>query len=331
LIPIALLIACGPGDRQGGPGNATTDASGNFSLVVTPAATTTYRASYRGALSPQVTVTVNPPKALTLTATPAEIVFGQTSTLAGNLSQGGAALTATVVNLLQQPAGTPAFTPFGTATTAGAGNWSSVVTPQSNTTYQANSAGVAAPPTAAVNVHQRVTLKASRRLKTGTFKGSIAPAHPGRDVVIQLKKGTSFVTFAKAKTTATSTFSVKKALKPCGKFQFRAVTAADADHLDGTSLIALVEKHRVSMTVKVKGRKATITGKVAPAHRSGTVLIKEIKGKRAVKLGKAKLTKKSTFKLVLKLKKGKHTLRGDMGSDRCHFGGTSRLRKVTAR
>jgi predicted GH43/DUF377 family glycosyl hydrolase len=312
-------------------GNATTDAGGNFSLVVNPATTTVYRASYSGSLSPQVTVTVNPPKLLTLTATPAEVIFGQTSTLGGNLSQGGAPLAATAVDLLQQPAGATAFTSFGSATSDAAGNWSSVVTPQSNTTYEANSAGIATPPTASVSVHQKVTLKATRRLKTGTFKGSIAPAHPGRDVVIQLKKGTSFVTFAKAKTTATSSFSVKKALKPCGKFQFRAVTAADADHLDGTSLVALVEKHRVSMRVKVKGRKATITGKVSPAHRSGTVLIKEIRGKRAVKLGKAKITKKSTFKLVLKLKKGKHTLRADVASDKCHFGGTSALRKVTAK
>jgi hypothetical protein len=312
-------------------GNATTDSAGNFSLVVNPATTTVYRASYLGSLSPQVTVTVNPPKVLTLAAAPTEVIFGQTSTLSGSLSQGGVALAATPIDLLQQPAGAPALTSFSSATTDAAGNWSSVVTPQSNTTYQANSASVATPPTAAVNVHQKVTLKATRKLKTGTFKGTLAPAHPGRDVVIQVKKGTSFVTFVKTKTTATSTFSVKKALKPCGKFQFRAVTAADADHLDGTSLVALVEKHRVSMTVKVKGRKATITGKVSPTHRSGTVLIKEIKGKRAVKLAKTRITKKSTFKLVLKLKKGKHTLRGDMSSDKCHFAGSSALRKVTAR
>jgi hypothetical protein len=274
-----------------------------------------------------VTVTVNPPKTLTITATPPELIFGQISTLSGNASQAGAPLASQSVSLLQEPAGAAVFTAFGSATTDAAGNWSSVVTPQSNTTYEA-SLGGATSPTAVVNVHQKITLKAARKLGSATFKGTIAPAHPNRPVVIQIKKGASFVTFLKTKTGATSAFSAKKKLKPCGKFKFRAVTAADADHLDGTSVIALVEKHRLAIKVAVKGRTITITGKVAPAHKCGTVLIKEIKGKRAVKLGKAKITKKSTFKFVMKLKKGTHKLRADMPSDRCHFAGSSKVKSV---
>jgi predicted GH43/DUF377 family glycosyl hydrolase len=323
--------------KPGGSGSfsplttTTTDGAGKFSLAVTPAATTDYQASAGGGTSPTATVTVNPPKpVITLAANPTEVVFGQTAALSGNVTQSGAPVVAQPVSLLQQPAGSVAFTPFGNATTDAAGNFTSTVTPQSNTAYQASFGG-AASPSATVNVHQAVTLKATRRLKTGTFTGTIAPAHPSKEVVVQLKKGSSFVTFVKTKTTSTSTFSVKKRLKPCGKFTFRAVTAADADHLDGTSAIALVEKHRVSIKVTVKGRKITITGKVSPKHTKGTVLIREIKGKRAVKLGKAKITKKSTFRFVKKLKKGKHKVRADMGSDRCHFAGRSRVRSIRAR
>jgi hypothetical protein len=205
------------------------------------------------------------------------------------------------------------------------------VTPQANTVYAASFPGASSTPSVTVGVHQRVTLKAARNGATATFKGAIAPAHPGRDVVIQLRKGTSFVAFAKARTTSTSGFSVKKKLKVCGKFQFRAVTAGDADHLDGTSLVALVEKHRVSLTVKVSGRKVTFLGKVSPLHRSGTVVIKELKGTKLVTVGKAKLTRKSVFKLVKKLAKGTHKLRADMGADRCHFGGSSPLRTAKLR
>jgi hypothetical protein len=182
-----------------------------------------------------------------------------------------------------------------------------------------------------VGVHQRIGLKASRKAGTATFKGTIAPAHPGRPVVIQLKKGTSFVTFAKATTSSTSAFSVKKKLKACGKFQFRAVTAADADHLDGTSAVALVEKHRVSLKLTAKGRKVTFVGKVAPLHKSGKVIIRELKGTKLVKVGTAKLTRKSAFKLVKKLAKGTHKLRVDMAADRCHFAGSSALRSIRLR
>ena len=313
-------------------GNATTDSAGNYSLVANPTATTDYQASYADSTSGIVTVTVKPPPAtLTLAAAPAEVIFGQQATLSGNLSVNGAPQPSQAVNLLQQPAGTTAFSAFGSATTDASGNWTSVVTPQVNTTYQATAANVATPPSAAVNVHQALKLKATRKLSTGTFSGTIAPAHPGKQVVIQLRKGTSFVTFAKATTTATSTFSVKKKLKPCGKFQFRAVTAADADHLDGTSPVALVEKHRLTMKVSANKRTVTFTGKVSPLHKSGTVVISRVVGKKLSKLAKAKLTKKSTFKVAKKLKKGKYVFVAGLAADKCHFAGTSAKKKLTVR
>jgi hypothetical protein len=311
--------------------SATTNSAGAFSVAVSPTTTTTYVAKYLTSTSGAQTVTVNPappppPKVdLTLAATPSEVIFGQPVTLAGHASQTGVAVPNLAVSLLANN------NPFTTATTNATGDYSATNTPQANTVYSATVPNGATTPTANVGVHQLLTLKATRKLATGTFKGAIAPSHPNRQVVIQLKKGTSFVTFAKATTTSTSTYSVKKQLKPCGKFQFRAVTAADADHMDGTSVIALVEKHRVALKVSVKGRKVTFVGRVSPLHKTGSVLIQLKKGTRFVKLAKAKLTRKSAFRLVKAMKKGRYVFRASMPADRCHFAGVSAQRKARVR
>lgn len=274
-----------------------------------------------------------PPPALdlTLAANPATVVFGQTSTLSGRVTQVGAAVPNQSVSLLQQPFGAPAFAALTSATTSATGDYSSIVTPQQTTTYKATVPTGSSEPTATVQVAQKVTLKASRRGTKGSFSGTIGPSHPAKEVVIQLKKGTGFVSFKKVKTTSTSTFATTAKLKTCAKYQFRAVSAADADHLAGTSAVALVEKHRVTLTVKLKGRRATFTGKVGPLHKSGTVLIKQLVGTKFAQLGKAKLTKRSTFTFTKSLKKGTRKLRADMGADRCHFAGRSAVRTVRVR
>ena len=311
-----------------GGATATTDASGNYSVVVNPTATTTYTATAAGATSPPVTVTVvvpAPPPSVTLTAAPAEVVFGQTVTLAGKATQGAAPLPNLTVQLLASGS------PFATPTTNATGDYSATHVPQANTVYSASVAGAATNPTANVGVHQLVKLAAKRSRGNVVFSGSIAPAHPGKTVVIQQRKGTSFTTFVSAKTGSTSRFTARKKIKACGKFQFRAVTAADADHMDGTSAIALLEKHRVTLKTAVKGRTVTFTGKVAPVHRTGRVVVRELKGTRLVTLGRARLTRTSTFRFVKKLARGRHRLRVDMAADRCHFAGSSPVRTARLR
>ena len=272
-----------------------------------------------------------PPLDVTIAANPPLVVFGQTTTLAGKVTQAGAAVPNQAVSLFQQPFGTPAFAAIAGATTSATGDWSSVVTPQSNTTYKATVPNGSSEPTAAVQVAQKMVFRASRRGTKGSFSGTIQPAHPNREVVIQRKSGTSYVTFKKVKTSSTSSFATTAKLKACQKYTFRVITAADADHAAGQSANVLVEKHRVALKVSLRGRKATFTGSVKPLHKSGTVVIKRIVGTRASKFASAKLTRKSTFRLVKTLKKGKYVFRADMGSDRCHFAGSSARRSITVR
>ena len=274
-----------------------------------------------------------PPFDVTLTANPALVVFGQTTTLAGKVTQVGAPLANVAVSLFEQPFGTPAFAAIAGATTNATGDYTSVVTPQSNTTYKASVPTGSSEPTAAVQVAQKILFRARRTGTKGFFSGAVQPAHPAKEVVIQRKSGTGFVAFKKVKTTSSSptTFATTAKLKACQKYTFRVVSAADADHAEGTSPNVLVEKHRVALKVSVRGRKVTFTGKVAPLHRSGSVLIKRIVGTKASKFATAKLTRKSTFRLVKTVRKGRYVFRADKASDRCHFAGQSARRSARVR
>ena len=272
-----------------------------------------------------------PPLDVTIAASPALVVFGQTTTLSGKVTRAGAPAAGTAVSLFEQPFGSPAFAAITGATSGATGDWSSVVTPQRNTTYRATVPTGSSEPTVAVQVAQKVLFKASRRGTRGSFSGSVQPAHAAKEVVIQRKTGTGYVTFKKVKTTSTSTFATTAALRACQKYTFRVVSAADADHLQGTSPDVLVERHRVALKVALRGRTASFTGKVAPLHRSGRVVVKEIKGTRAVTIARARLTRRSTFALKKKVTRGRHVYRVDMAADRCHYAGSSARRAVTAR
>ena len=272
-----------------------------------------------------------PPIDLTLTANPALVVFGQSTTLGGKATQAGAPAPNLAISLFQQPFGTPAFAAIAGATTNATGDYTSVVTPQVNTTYKATVANGSSEPTVAVQVAQKMAFRASRRGTKGSFSGTIQPAHPNREVVIQRKSGTSYVTFKRVRTSSTSSFATTAKLAACRKYTFRVITAADADHAAGQSADVLVEKHRVSLKVSVRGRKVTFTGKVSPLHKSGSVLIRRIVGTRAAKFATARLTRKSTFRLVKTVKKGRYVFRADKASDRCHFAGSSARRSARVR
>lgn len=314
-------------------GTTTTDASGNYALVVNPTMTTSYTASAAGVTSAPVTVTVTapPPLDVTLAANPPLVIFGQSTALSGKVTQAGAPVPNQAVSLFEQPFGTPAFAAITGATTSATGDYSSAVTPQRNTTYRATVPTGSSEPTVAVQVAQKMTFRASRRGTRGSFSGTIQPTHPNREVVIQRKSGTGYANFKRVRTTSTSSFATTAKLKACQKYTFRVITAADDDHAAGQSADVLVERHRVSLKVSVRGRKVTFTGKVSPVHKSGSVVIRRIVGTRAAKFATAKLTRKSTFKLVKSVKKGRYVFRADKAADRCHFAGSSARRSARVR
>jgi predicted GH43/DUF377 family glycosyl hydrolase len=262
-----------------------------------------------------------PPPVLTLGTATALITFGQQATLTGNLSQAGAPLGSSTVSV----------SPAGTATTDAAGNYSLAVSPASTTTYTATFTGVATPPTVTVSVAPAVTLKARRKGTKAVFSGTLGPSQPGHPVEIQRLVSGAWKPFATTAATSTSGISLSKKIKTCGKYTFKAVVPADAGHVAGESLPVQVARHRGSLKITVRGRKATFTGSVAPKHRGKTVVIQRAKGARFVTFAKVKLSKRSTFKLKKKLAKGRYTFRASMGTDSCHYGGVSRLRPVRVR
>jgi hypothetical protein len=272
-----------------------------------------------------------PAPVLTVTTSTPVVVFGQSATLTGTLTQAGAPLAGQSVALLGQAVGASVFGPLASATTDGAGAYTSVVRPTKQTTYKASYAGVAVEPTVAVAVKHKVTLRVRRRGTRGTFTGSVGPRHPGRVVVIQKRAAGRWVKFATLKTNSRSLYSTVKRLKRRAKYQFRARTAADTEHLAGVSKVALVDAQKVSLSATVKGRTVTLTGRVTPSHPGQALIIKVQKGGSFVRFAKLRLSSRSTFVLKRRLARGTYAFRADRPGDRDHFPGKSPVRTVTVR
>ena len=272
-----------------------------------------------------------PAPVLTLTTSTPVVVFGQAATLTGTLSQGGAPMPGQSVALLGQEIGASAFGPLASATTDGAGAYTSAVRPKKRTTYKASYAGAAGEPTVSVAVKHLVKLRVRRRGTRGTFTGSVGPRHPGRVVVIEKRASGRWVKFATLKTNRKSLYSTVKRLKRRAKYQFRARTAADTDHLAGVSKVALVDAQKVSLSATVKGRTVTLSGRVTPSHPGQAVVIKVQKGGSFVRFAKLKLSRRSTFVLKRRLARGTYAFRADRPGDRDHFPGKSPVRTVSVR
>ena len=183
----------------------------------------------------RVTYTTQPaPFTLTLVAAPLKVVFGKSVALTGVLSQGSTLLAGQSVGLFAQPAGTTTFTQFSSATTDSAGAYAKSVKPAKTTTYKASYTGVAAEPTVTVRVAFRVTISVVRKGAKVLVRGKVAPSQRRKLVIIQIRIGKHWKTFARVRTTKRSTFSALRTLKR-GKYKFRAKKAADAQHLAGMS------------------------------------------------------------------------------------------------
>ncbi len=85
-------------------------------------------------------------------------------------------------------------------------------------------------------VKHLITLAGFRKGGKMYLRGKIGPRHPRRVVVIQRRKGSRWVTFAKVRTSRKSIFRlVRKAAKTRSKF--RARIAADREHLANVSRV----------------------------------------------------------------------------------------------
>jgi predicted GH43/DUF377 family glycosyl hydrolase len=272
-----------------------------------------------------------PPELTLTTATPV-VVFGRPATLMGTLRQGGAPLASGTVAISSQPVPDTLFGPVGGATSDALGAFTTQVLPTKHTTYKAGYPGLTLEPTVSVRVRHLLTLAGVRKSGKGTFRGRIGPSHPGRVVVLEGRKGSAgWKTLARIKTGSKSTFAAVRKLDPRGKYRFRARTAGDREHLTGMSPIVYVDKQRVSLTVGLRGRTATVSGKVAPAHPGRPILLERLAGSRWVLLAKVRLSGSSAFKLTKRLAPGRYELRARTTADRDHWGGESARRRFAVR
>jgi len=266
---------------------------------------------------------------LTLAASSPSVVYGKAVTLTGSLVQGLATLVGLPVGLWAQPLGATSFTQVATLTTGTGGTFSVAQKPTKKTVYKATYSGTAAP-SVTVSVAHLLMLSVVRKGSKGTIRGRLAPSHPGRLVVVQMSTGSSWKTIAKLKTSKRSAFTAVRKLKPKAKYKFRARTAADKDHLAGLSAVFYLNRMKVSLAVKLAGRKATFSGVVKPGHKGRYVIVQRLAGTTWVAIGKAKLSASSTYRLTKTLAPGTYDLRAVTLSDRDHWGGESRTRHVVA-
>lgn len=189
--------------------------------------------------SPDV-VTVDPlpavPTAATLTASAAKVGYPQAVVLSGSLTRAGVPLPGTAVRLVSSVlGGTPAV--LATLTTRADGTVQYSYVPQRARTYQLVFDGDAfsAPAASAVRTvawGPRVTAVFSPAVvewqQTATLKGGVAPALPGRTLVVQRWTSTGWTTVARPVLSSTSTYGVPVRL-PIGRFSYRTVLPAAVD------------------------------------------------------------------------------------------------------
>jgi hypothetical protein len=176
------------------------------------------------------------PSAVTIAAAPAQLTFGQLTSLSGRVLPPRPAHA--TVTLERAPAAAGPWTDAGSTTASSSGVYSfSNLAPTANTYYRAMSVG-ATSATVMVVVHFRISLFVGRsRAPAGSlvrFHGYVAPGHRGHLVLIQrLGHLGRWHTIAFTRLRRFGFYSVKVRIRRTG--HFRAVVVPDLGHAAGTS------------------------------------------------------------------------------------------------
>ena len=190
------------------------------------------------------------PTDLTISAKPAAITFGQSSTISGQLKTQDKANKP--VDLQEKPAGEKALKTVQTKNTEQSGAYSFSVKPVKNTRYRV--VAKVSPPITSGEVEVPVRFRVGLRLSDYTpaagqrvrFSGSVLPEHDGRVVYIQKRtssggwRGIARTTLRDAGTTR-SVYSRRIRISRDGTFRARVVR--DADHATGTSRTRTANVH----------------------------------------------------------------------------------------
>ena len=190
---------------------------------------------------------------LTIRSSAKTVTFGRSITVTGTLKN---ATAGTSIDLQQNPYPyTGGFKSTGkSAVVDPAGNYSiGGVVPQLNTQYRVEAK--TSPPTQSgtefVQVRIRVSFKVSdstpKRGQSVRFSGTAAPAHDGKQVLIQKKSSTGAYKTVATTTlldngTANSKYSKKLKIRRNGTYRV-VVVSGDQDHLNGTSRTRTLRVH----------------------------------------------------------------------------------------
>jgi hypothetical protein len=202
-------------------------------------------------------VAAKPPKGgtpnpnLTVKASAATVAFGRPVALSGAAKNVAAG---TAVEVQANPYPYAGFKPTGKSGVVDpTGNYSIAgVVPQMHTQYKV--IAKTSPPSETGTVFVRVRLNVALGVSDLTpargtlvrFRGTVAPAHDGKPVLIQKKTSTGYRTVARTTLldngTATSKYSKKLRIRSNGTYRVVA-ESADQDHDDGTSRTRTLRVH----------------------------------------------------------------------------------------
>ncbi len=194
--------------------------------------------------------------AVSIAASPAQVVFGKPTTISGQVTGTGNAGVSVELEGLPAPY-TGAYANVGApATTDANGAYSFAVTPQLSTRYRV--VAKASPTIRSSEVTVPVALKVGLRVSDRTpargqkvrFRGSVWPAHDGKTASLQRRTSSGFKTVATATLAAAtpvngvtrSTYAFVRKIRRTSRFRV-VVASGDADHADGHSRTRRVRVH----------------------------------------------------------------------------------------
>jgi lipoprotein-anchoring transpeptidase ErfK/SrfK len=182
--------------------------------------------------------------ALTLVARTATLTAGEPTTLVVRLGVPGA-----TVQLSRKTAADTEFLLIGPLATDARGVARFRALPRRTTTYRVDYAGdgaqwLAAFAEAVVSVHPRVSFSAPERVyrdRRARLAVTVRPAHPGAVVTIERRQDGAWTEWRSLTLRSDSRAQTSWRTDAVGAWPLRVVTPADADHLEGRSLVRRVQ------------------------------------------------------------------------------------------
>ena len=201
---------------------------------------------------PVTFVVPSPPRAagLSLNASATNVRSGQAVTVTGTMTdaQNGEPVYGMPVELRALVAGTSSWSTVATLRTGASGRATAVVNPRKNTVYAMMSSGSdswssASSPQAKVEVATKVRARLSksrvRPNRTARVAGAVSPDKAGKVVKLKRYRGGRWITVARKRIQADSSYVFRYTPRNTGKHRLRVVKPADRTNVRGRTKVVL--------------------------------------------------------------------------------------------